>query len=132
VDKCDFCEGRRTRGELPACVVTCPTKARNFGNIHDPDSEVARQLKRKDTVRIINRESDTLPNIYYLSATAPIDWPVKAKMPAAIQTWKLINPLIWAVVGLNAFGVLVMLGKQLLVKEDEPEIEHEAESEGPN
>ena len=124
VDKCDFCEHRRARGELPACVTTCPTKARTFGDLKDPNSEVARLLKGNNGVRIVNRETDTQPNIYYLSMTAPIDWPVKAETPAAIQLWKVINPFVWGFVGLNVLGVLVMLGKQLLIKDEPAEVEH--------
>lgn len=124
VDKCDFCEHRRARGELPACVVTCPTKARAFGDIHDSASEVAQLLKKNQTVRVINPESDTRPNIYYLSATAPLNWPVPAKMPSAIDAWKLIHPVLWSLVGLNALGVLVMLGKQLLLPETETAAQH--------
>lgn len=121
VDKCDFCEKRRARGEQPACVVTCPTKARVFGNLADPESEVSRLLTKNNTVRVVNRTTDTRPNIYYLSATAPLDWPVEAKIPTPIALWKGINPFIWGLVGLNALGVLVMLGKQLLVNDPEPE-----------
>jgi tetrathionate reductase subunit B len=123
VDKCDFCENRRARGELPACVTTCPTKARTFGDLKDPNSEVARLLKGNNGVRIVNRETDTQPNIYYLSMTAPIDWPVKAETPAAIQLWKVINPFVWGFVGLNVLGVLAMLGKQLLIKDEPLEVE---------
>lgn len=121
VDKCDYCQKRRERGELPACVITCPTKARVFGDIHDPGSEAALLLKKNRNIRVINKESDTQPNMYYLSATAPLNWPVKARMPDAIQLWKLAGPLVWGVVGLNALGVLVMLGKQLLMNDKAPE-----------
>jgi tetrathionate reductase subunit B len=129
VDKCDFCEQRRARGELPACVVTCPTKARSFGDLKDPNSDVARLLKGNNTVRVVNRETDTQPNIYYMSMTAPINWPVKAEMPSAIQLWKVINPFVWAFVGFNALGVLAMLGKQLLIKDETPEVEHKEKQE---
>lgn len=129
VDKCDFCEHRRQRGDLPACVTTCPTKARTFGDLNDPDSDVARLLKRNKTVRVINPESDTRPNIYYMSMTAPLNWPVKAEIPTPIQLWKSVNPLVWGFVGLNALGVLAMLGKQLLVKDEVPVSAHEEKKE---
>jgi tetrathionate reductase subunit B len=108
------------RGDLPACVVTCPTKARVFGDINDPKSEAAHLLKQNKSVRVVNPQSDTDPNIYYLNATAPLDWPVEAKIPTPIQLWsKAAKPLIWALVGINALGVLVMLGKQFLVPDDD-------------
>ena len=124
VDKCDYCSARRARGELPACVVTCPTKARTFGNLHDPKSEAAILMAANSTVRVANPESDTRPNMYYIGATAPLNWPVKAQFPAPISIWaKLAKPLIWGAVGLNALGVLVMLGKQVLMADDAPEAE---------
>ncbi len=129
VDKCDFCQDRRERGELPACVVTCPTKARVFGDINDPESDVRRLLQKNSFVRVINPETDTKPNIYYMSATAPLNWPVKAEMPAAMQIWKAINPFMWGIVGLNILGALVMLGKQLLVKDDPADQERKEEGD---
>ncbi len=114
VDKCDFCEGRRSRDELPACVVTCPTKARTFGDIHDKTDNAARRLKAQKAVRVINEATDTEPNLYYLSETAPLNWPQKAKEPSPTGWLKTLYPLIWGAVGLNALVVLTMLGKQLL------------------
>jgi tetrathionate reductase subunit B len=132
VDKCDFCQRRRARRELPACVTTCPTKARTFGDLKDPNSEVARLLRGNNTVRVVNRQTDTKPNIYYMSVTAPINWPAKAEIPSAIQLWKVINPFVWGFVGLNALGVLAMLGKQLLIKEETPEVQHGEKKEDPH
>lgn len=127
VDKCDYCEKRRERGDLPACVVTCPTKARVFGDIQDSNSDASQLLKKNQNTRVVNKDSDTKPNMFYLSATAPLNWPVKAKMPDAIQLWKLAGPLIWGLMGLNALGVLVMLGKQIMMNDKEPETDHSHE-----
>ena len=125
VDKCDFCEDRRAAGLLPACVITCPTKARAFGNIEDPQSDVARLAKKNKTVQVIHPETDTDPNIYYLSATFPVNWPVKAKLPPAIDLWKRINPIVWGLVGLNALGVLIMLAKQVALPDTEFETQNQ-------
>jgi Fe-S-cluster-containing dehydrogenase component len=124
VDKCNFCEERRARGEPVACVYVCPTQARSFGNILDPKSDVARLLKKNKTVRVINAKVDTEPNIYYISSTAPMNWPVEPMDPAPIQLWKnLADPIVRGLVGLTGLGVLVMLGKQLLLEDKPPDSE---------
>lgn len=118
VDKCDFCATRRSRDELPACVITCPTKARVFGDINDPKSEAAIKLKKGNSMRLVNAKTDTKPNIYYMGGTLPANWPVEARIPTPIRIWeKYANPLVWLVVGINALGVLTMLGKQLILPE---------------
>lgn len=43
-DKCTWCYHRIKRGEQPACVESCPTGARVFGRIDDPDSEIRKRL----------------------------------------------------------------------------------------
>ena len=64
-DKCDYCPERRAKGLLPACVDTCPTKARVFGDINDPESEVARLLavNQGRIARVVRADSDTKPNM---------------------------------------------------------------------
>ena len=91
-DKCDFCEHRLKVGELPACIETCPTKARTFGDLNDPGSAVSRLVKNEKLVRIVNPLVDTQPNIYYFEETALIDWPVEPTLPGGRhmgrQYWK--------------------------------------------
>jgi tetrathionate reductase subunit B len=117
VDKCDFCAARRKRGEQPACVVTCPTKARVFGDINDSACDAARFLKEKPTVRVVGNHTDTRPNLYYVSTTAPMDWPGEAKAPTAIGLLKSLFLPITGVAGLTLLGVLTMLGRQILGKD---------------
>jgi tetrathionate reductase subunit B len=121
VDKCNFCEEHRSRGESPACVAVCPTRARTFGNILDPASEIARLLKTGKTVRVINKATDTEPNISYVSETAPADWPVEAQSPSYFKLWREIaGPAVKGLAGITGLGVLVMLGKQLLMDDRPP------------
>jgi Fe-S-cluster-containing dehydrogenase component len=119
VDKCDYCGDRRATGKMPACVETCPTQARTFGNLNDPDSQVAKLLKTEKIVRIINQETDTDPLMYYIDQTQPMNWPVKAEAPIPIQLWRYgIGSLVQGLVGMTGLGVLVMLVRQLFVNED--------------
>ncbi len=130
VDKCNFCEERRERGESVACVYVCPTKARVFGNILDPESDVARLLKSNKTVKVINQTTDTKPNIDYISETAPMNWPVEPKAPIPIRLWwNIADPLVKGLVALAGLGVLAMLGKQLLLRDQPPASGHEQENE---
>jgi Fe-S-cluster-containing dehydrogenase component len=125
VDKCDFCAARRQRGEAPACVVTCPTKARVFGDLNDPVSDATRLLKTKTTVRVVGSYTDTRPNLYYLSFTAPMDWPGKAKTPAAIGLLKSLFLPVSGVAGITLLAVLVMIGRQVLGKDGDADDKEE-------
>jgi Fe-S-cluster-containing dehydrogenase component len=132
-DKCDFCSQRRAVGLQPACVSTCPTKARVFGDINDPKSQAAKLLKKNQdqAVRVVNQKTNTDPNIYYLGDPGPKHWPHEAKMPGALEFWKnLADPAVKIAVGLTGLGVLAMLGKQFLMKNDAPPQDHDQEGGG--
>ncbi len=66
VEKCDLCARRVDRGELPACVETCPSKVRVFGDLNDPDGELSQLLERRQ-YRVKKPEAGTKPQAYYLS-----------------------------------------------------------------
>jgi molybdopterin-containing oxidoreductase family iron-sulfur binding subunit len=52
VESCTFCVQRVDRGQSPACVEACPEKAMVFGDLEDPNSEVARQIAQKATTQV--------------------------------------------------------------------------------
>jgi tetrathionate reductase subunit B len=116
-DKCNYCPERRAAGLPPACVDTCPTKARVFGDLNDPDSEVSKLLKANagKVVRVVAKARDTKPNMYYIASTAPDGWAVQPVDPLSFNVLAdLVAPAVKAAVGLSGLGVLVMLGRQLV------------------
>jgi phenylacetyl-CoA:acceptor oxidoreductase subunit 1 len=76
-EKCSFCYQRVDRGlqqgltpgvdadATPACVVACPTGARIFGDLTDPNSNVSRILADHPHYRL-REEMGTRPHVYYL------------------------------------------------------------------
>jgi tetrathionate reductase subunit B len=69
VDKCTFCAHRVVQGLEPACVTTCPTRTRDFGNLDDPASAVAR-LVASGRAGVRLPEAGTKPKVYYLQGDA--------------------------------------------------------------
>ena len=67
VDKCTFCSDTRlARGETTtACQATCPTKVRTFGDLDDPNSDIA-QLLMKREYKQIKEHLGTKPKLFYL------------------------------------------------------------------
>lgn len=64
VEKCTFCLHRTREGKYPACLEVCPTGARVFGNLLDPNSEISYILKNK-RVYILKEDVGTQPRFYY-------------------------------------------------------------------
>ena len=77
VEKCTFCVHRIDRGleegltpgvdraATPACVNICPVGARKFGDLNDPNSEVAQIISSTPTFRL-KEDLGTEPNVYYV------------------------------------------------------------------
>ncbi|MCB9743905.1 MAG: 4Fe-4S dicluster domain-containing protein [Alphaproteobacteria bacterium] len=64
MEKCTFCLHRTRKGRLPACLEACPTGARVFGNMLDPNSEIRWVLENK-RVFILKEDAGTQPRFFY-------------------------------------------------------------------
>lgn len=65
VEKCTFCVNRLERGEMPACMELCPGRARFWGDLDDPESDVSKAIAGRETMRL-KEEAGTEPSVYYL------------------------------------------------------------------
>ncbi|MEE8448428.1 MAG: 4Fe-4S dicluster domain-containing protein [Thermodesulfobacteriota bacterium] len=67
VTKCTLCEERIQEDppREPACVETCPTTARYFGDLDDPTSEVSRLIIQRRGFQL-RPEEGTDPSVYYI------------------------------------------------------------------
>jgi molybdopterin-containing oxidoreductase family iron-sulfur binding subunit len=64
MEKCTFCLHRVREGRLPACLEACPTGARVFGNVLDPESEIRWVIDNK-RVFVLKEELGTKPRFFY-------------------------------------------------------------------
>ncbi|MCK5350924.1 4Fe-4S dicluster domain-containing protein [bacterium] len=65
VEKCIFCAHRVGTGELPYCVVSCPSRARTFGDLNDKKSTVSSLLGKYKPFRL-KEDAGTEPNVFYI------------------------------------------------------------------
>jgi tetrathionate reductase subunit B len=73
IGKCTFCAHRVDQGIMPACVNTCEGRSRNFGDLNDPDSMVAKYDKEFNLTG--NKAKTTLlpaektdPHVFYVDS----------------------------------------------------------------
>jgi tetrathionate reductase subunit B len=124
VDKCDFCSSRLEEGLEPACVNTCPAKAKIFGNLEDTSGRVFDIVYRSGAQRLESRDVAIGPNVYYLgksdemalqAASFP---PQKPRTIAPGVVWsKVVNKFVYLAVGATFLGQAVAFFRQLAVGE---------------
>lgn len=79
VTKCNLCWERIDKGmreglkpgedreATPACVNACPAKARTFGDLDDPQSNISVLIREKRAF-VLHPEYGTEPSVYYMTA----------------------------------------------------------------
>ena len=64
MEKCTFCLHRTRKGRLPACLEACPTGARVFGDLNDPNSDLRWVIENK-RVFVLKEDLGTQPRFFY-------------------------------------------------------------------
>ena len=62
VEKCTFCYHRISKGEEPACMHLCAGRARFWGDLDDPSSEVSQLIQSREHMQLLP-ERGTNPSI---------------------------------------------------------------------
>lgn len=68
-DKCDMCAHRVDNGIEPSCVNTCQGRARIFGNLNDPDSQISKLVKEHNLTtpdNVLLPDEGTDPHVFYI------------------------------------------------------------------
>ena len=75
-DKCTFCAHRIDKGLAPTCVRSCMGRARIFGDLNDPDSEVSKVM-RENNVMVLKKDQGTEPKVYYIGLDKDLEGGLK-------------------------------------------------------
>jgi tetrathionate reductase subunit B len=84
ITKCSFCQHRIDNGVEPACVNICQGKARLFGDLNDPESEVSKLTKEFNLVEKRNETTllpgeNTVPMVFYIDPRGALTKMTSAK-----------------------------------------------------
>ena len=66
MEKCTLCKERTDRGEEPMYVACCPAKARIYGDLDDPASEISQVIAKRHAY-VLLEEQGTHPQVHYFN-----------------------------------------------------------------
>ncbi len=65
MEKCTLCKERTDDGDVPMCVRVCPARARTFGDLDDPESEISKLAQSTEAHHLLE-EKGTRPQLFYI------------------------------------------------------------------
>ncbi len=87
-DKCTFCVHRIDRGLMPACVTSCVGRARKFGDLNDPKTEVSRLIAGYPTSKLkISTGND--PQVFYIDLNGMLVDPTNPEEVKMVYTYAM-------------------------------------------
>lgn len=66
IEKCTMCAHLVERGDMPACVKTCTGKARYFGDLDDPNSEISVKMREAGENLHTLVDVGNRPSVHYI------------------------------------------------------------------
>lgn len=76
VHKCTFCHHRSSNGLLPACVASCITHARVFGDLNDPQSDISKRLAEAGSdAQVLLEDQGMEPSVHYVGLRKTVEAP---------------------------------------------------------
>ncbi len=117
-DKCTLCVHRINAGLAPACVTSCVGRARIFGDLLDPKSEVSRLVAANPASRLKIREG-TNPQVYYIDLNGNLAEPSNSGDVKVMYTYAM---------GFNTASYEKLGGKALLPVVEEQENPYKAKA----
>jgi tetrathionate reductase subunit B len=125
-DKCTYCKPRVDEGSQPACVQTCITGARIFGDLDDPKSEVAKYVKN-GAKGIEPNGGELGPNSRYFGVKKDMDLLFSSHTPELADLGQvrrramlasMVKPAMKKIRNLGLLGVVgALLAKDLVDKD---------------
>lgn len=79
VVKCTLCNQRTSKGDDPACVTSCCTGARMWGDLDDENSEVSKYVARAEenepgSAHRLPDDSGAEPSTFYILSSKTAEW----------------------------------------------------------
>ena len=124
VDKCDFCATRVEKGLQPACVLTCPAKAKSFGDLEDSSGGIYNAVYHAGARRIESDDVAIGPNVYYRGTGTRAEMvaasfaPHRPRTVAAVKVWgAVVEKLVIVAIGATFLGQTIAFFRQLATGE---------------